>query len=74
MTLVILEKGINMKTATKVEVKTWLGGGIVERQLVDSLNQARKLAKATKKDWERYTSNRVEVSYIGRGGKEVYVR
>lgn len=63
-----------MKTAPKVEVKTWLGGGIVERQFVESVQQAAKLARQTKRDWNSFTRNRVEVSYTGRGGKEVYVR
>ena len=63
-----------MKTANSVEIKTRLGGGIVERQFAESLAEARKLALKTKRDWQRFTTNRVEVSYIGRGGKEVYVR
>jgi hypothetical protein len=57
-----------------VEVKTWLMGEVVERQLAASIPEARKLALATKKDWQRYTTNGVEVVYTGRGGKEVCVR
>lgn len=68
------QKGINMKTTTNVEIKTRLGGGIVERQFAETISEARKLALKTKHDWQKYTRNRVEVSYIGRGGKEVYVR
>lgn len=63
-----------MKTAPKIEIKTWLGGGVVERQFVESVQQAAKLARQTKRDWQHYTTNRVEVSYTGRGGREIYVR
>lgn len=63
-----------MKTANSVEIKTRLGGGVVERQFASTLSEARELALKTKRDWQRFTRNRVEVSYIGRGGKEVYVR
>ena len=62
-----------MTTATKNEVKVWLGGGVVERHLAESVREASKLAREIKRDWARWSSA-AEVSYIGRGGKEVYVR
>lgn len=65
-----------MKTKKKpivFEVKTWLGGGVVERQLAKSGAEAKKLAARTKRDWERYTAS-VEVSYVNGWGKEMYYR
>ena len=63
-----------MSSATKVKITTRLGGGIVEQQFAESVREAAKLARQTKRDWEKYTRNRVEVSYIGRNGKETYIR
>lgn len=62
-----------MATATKNEVKVWLAGGVVERQFAESVREASKLAREIKRDWNRW-SPAAEVTYIGRGGKEVYVR